>query len=227
MENQLIDEITKEVLRRLQTVELVSTGNKKSMLVLSEENRPLPDYITKEYHMITMDLTNTMEFEKLYDCIAFSNLILIASLSAKQLANLALGVGEGLFEEGVRCALLLGKPIFILEEGLDYRAHRKTAQKTYYRKLLEYEECIHGYGMRIIEKDSEIIHSRNKKTVVDIENKEVEKVDLVMDKKLILEKDLMALDNKIYKSICIGKSSIVTPSALDYARAHHIQFIKK
>ena len=227
MGNQLIDEITKEVLRRLKLVESLDSGNKKSMLVLSDKTDPLPDKIRKEYHIIAPDLISSMELLKLHQWIDSSDVILITSLTVKQLANLALGCGEGLLEEGFRYALLLGKSIFVLERGLGYRTYRKMAHKTFYRKLLEYEECIKSYGVQIVLEDSieplEIVGN----SILNYEDKDMPEETMVIDKKLIVEKDLMDLNISSYATIGIKNSCIVTPSAHDYARAHRIRFIKK
>ena len=224
MNEQLIDSITNEVLRRLQSLRFSNQNSKKSMLVLSEGNDPIPESIRKDYQIMETD--RSLELARLSSMIDSVECILITSLSATQLANLALGCGEGRFLEGVRYALLLGKTIFVLEEGLSYRTYRKSAHKTYYRRLLEYEECIKSYGIEILEQKM----STPKGVMHHLDPGEeicYREDNYTIDKKLITEKDLMNLKVSSQKEVWIRKNSIVSPSALDYARAHHIEMIKK
>ena len=224
MNEQLIDEITKEVFRRLQAVELSNQNSKKTMLVISEGSYPIPDYIRRDYQIIVTGSISSLQISNIYSMVEAADCILITSLSTTQLANLALGCGECGLLEGIRYALLLGKTIFALEEGLSYRAYRKSAHKTYYRRLFEYEECIKSYGIQILEQGMKmpvgIIHDPN--VVQEITCKDD---NCTIDKRLVLEKDLMNL--KSQTAVWVGKNSIVTPCAQDYARAHHIQIIKK
>ncbi len=226
MNEQLIDSITNEVLRRLQSVRFYNQNSKKPMLVLSEENDPIPESIRKDYQIMETGAVSSLELSKIYSMIDSVECILITSLTATQLANLALGCGESRFLEGIRYALLLGKTIFALEEGLSYRTYRKSAHKTYYRRLLEYEECIESYGIEILEQKMSmqkgVMHHSNPGE--EITNRDD---NYTIDKKLILEKDLMNLNVRTQKEVWIRKNSIVSPSALDYARAHHIEIIKK
>jgi len=135
---------------------------------------------------------------------------------------------------------MLGKTIFVLEEGLEYRSYKATAHKAFYRKLLEYEECLKHYGILFTtesvfpfyEKQVKQSTLRNQSgdfksnTSYTMEIGGATEGRLELKKKLILEKDLMDLNVKSQTAICIEKGSIVTPSALDYARAHRMRFIK-
>ena len=226
MNEQLIDAITKEVLHRLQALELSNQYSKKAMLVLSEGSDPIPEYIRRDYQITVTGQISSLTLSNLFSLIDSAECILITSLSAAQLANLALGCGESGLLEGIRHALLLGKTIFVLEEGLSYRAHRKSAHKTYYRRLFEYEECIKSYGIEILEQKMStpkgVMHHLDPGEEISYREE-----NYTIDKKLITEKDLMNLKVSSQKEVWIRKNSIVSPSALDYARAHHIEMIKK
>jgi ethanolamine utilization protein len=239
MYEDIIEEVMKEVLHRLWSYENTSK-QKTALLVLSDGRHPLSELITKEYNLLIPDTDGSKKTEELYSMVSCAEVILITSVTVKQLINLALLCGEGYLEEAIRYALLIGKRIFVLEEGLEYRSYKATANKTFYRRLLEYEECLRQYGiiftsestfpfsekqvkqtlLRKQQGDSKGITSFTKAAFDGIE----EQVEL--KKKLILEKDLINLNIKSQAAICIEKDSIITPSALDYARAHHMRFIK-
>lgn len=238
MYENLVEEITKEVLKRIKEFEN-SCQQKKTMLVLSEEPYPLSDAITKEYQLLTPDFSGCQKVVELHTMVSCAELILITSITAKQLADLALGCGEGDLEEAIRYALMLGKTIFVLEEGLEYRSYKATAHKTYYRRLLEYESCLKQYGMLFTtEKYFPMIEKQGKQTKVNsmsLENQKQSKSEEVwnekeqvisLSKKLIMEKDLKELNIKSQTVVQVEKSSIITPSAFDYARAHMLRFVK-
>lgn len=236
MYEQLIDEIMTEVLRRLKNENPLSFVKKKNLLVFSESSYPLSKNIENEYHVTHKDLRSLKNEGELKPLISYSELILVTSLDVKQLADIALGNGEGHLVKAIRYALLLGKPIFILEDGLIYRHYKASASKTFYRRLLEYEECIKGYGIQITTEDMLLLSDKREMSSDQIKSptllskaKQMEvpnEVMVTLNKKLILEKDLMELDIKTHTVIHIGKNSIVTPSAQDFARAHRIRFIK-
>ena len=253
MYEDFIEEVITEVLRLLSEYENTCT-HKKTLLVLSDEPYPLSESITKEFNLLTPDIGGNQKVVELHTMVSCAEVILITSVTAKQLANLTLLCGDGYLEEAIRYALLLGKTIFVLEEGLEYRSYKATAHKTFYRRLLEYEECLKQYGIFFttesefssIEKqvNQTVLRKQSserviKQTVIhnqSIDNKsisyfpkgtnEATEVRIELKKKLILEKDLMDLNVKSQVVICIEKGSIVTPSALDYARAHRMRFIK-
>ncbi len=233
---EIITEITKEVLHRLTEYENTCI-HKKTLLVLSDEPYPLSEAITKGYHLLTPDIGGNQKVVELQTMVSCAEVILITAVTAKQLANLALLCGDGNLEEAIRYAHLLGKSIFVLEEGLEYRSYKATAHKTFYRKLLEYEECLKQYGIYFTtESEFPSCDRQVKQTVLrkqsgdaksnSMSNSEASEVQIELKKKLILEKDLMDLSVKSQTVICIEKGSIITPSALDYARAHRMRFIK-
>lgn len=227
MNEELIDSITNEVLRRIQSVRFSNQNSRKPMLVLSEGNDPIPEYIRRDYQILETGSISTLEISNIYSMIDSAECILITSLSATQLANLALGCGESGFLEGIRYALLLGKTILALEEGLSYRTYRKSAHKTYYRRLLEYEECIKSYGIQIVDQRIRLPEGVTHNPDSGLEISDGADQYYTIDKRLVLEKDLMNLDVKSQTEVWIRKNCIVSPSALDYARAHQIQIIKK
>ncbi len=238
MYEDIIEEVTKEVLHRLWSYEKTCI-HKKTLLVLSDGMYPLSESITKEYNLLIPD-GGSDKTDELHKMVSSAEAILITSVTVKQLVNLAILCGDGYLEEAIRYALLLGKKIFVLEEGLEYRSFKETANKTFYRRLLEYEDCLKQYGIIFTSESAFSLSEKQVKQTVQRKqqgdgkgtisfttatfDRSEEPVEL--RKKLILEKDLMNLNIKSQAAISIEKNSIITPSALDYARAHHMRFIK-
>lgn len=239
MYEDIIEEVITEVLHRLSEYENTCI-HKKTLLVLSDEPYPLSETITKEYNLLTPDLSDNQKVVELNTMVSCAEVILITGVTAKQLANLALICGDGYLEEAIRYAHLLGKTIFVLEEGLEYRSYKATAHKAFYRKLLEYEECLKQHGILFTTEslfplcEKQVKQSTLRTQIGDgksitsytMEISGATEGRIELKKKLILEKDLMDLNVKSQTAICIEKGSIVTPSAFDYARAHRIRFIK-
>lgn len=239
MYEEIIEEVMKEVLHRLSEHECTGI-HKKMLLVLSDRPYPISEAIAKDYNLLIPDISSCQRLDELHTMVSRAEVILITSVTAKQLVNLALLCGDGYKEEAIRYALLLGKTIFVLEEGLEYRSYKATANKTFYRRLLEYEECLKQYGIfftsesefplsdnhekQTILRKQQSGSKRNTSNTKETFDRIEEQVEL--KKKLIIEKDLMNLNVESQSAICIEKDSIITPSALDYARAHHMQFIR-
>jgi ethanolamine utilization protein len=239
MYEDIIEEIMKEVLHRLKSYENTCI-HKKSLLVLPDGLHPPSEAITKEYNLLIPNTDSSDNTKELYGMVSSAEVILITSVAVKQLAGLALLNGGGYLEEAIRYALLLGKKIFVLEEGLEYRSYKVTANKTFYRRLLEYEECLRQYGIIFTSESAFPFSEKQVKQTVPRKRQDDSKgitsftkanfdrmeEQVELKKKLILEKDLMNLNIKSQAAICIEKDSIITPSALDFARAHHMRFIK-
>lgn len=239
MYEDIIEEVTKEVLHRLSKYESTCI-HKKTLLVLADRPHTLSEEITKEYNLLIPDIEDCQNVVEIHTLVSSAEAILVTSITAKLLVNLALLCGDGYIEEAIRYALLLGKTIFVLEEGLEYRSYKTTANKTFYRRLLEYEECLKQYGIYFTSESAFTFSEKQVKQTVlrkqqgnndgntSLTNVTFDGIEeqVGLKKKLILEKDLMDLNIKSQAAICIEKDSIVTPSALDYARAHHMRFIK-
>lgn len=236
MYEQLIDDIVEEILKRLQNEKTLSYVKKKKLLALSSNSKLLSNRILQEYCVTQVDLSTVKSVDELYPSITDADCVVVSYLEVGDLIDIAIGNGTRPFIQLIQYALLIGKDIFILEDGLAYLAYKPTANKNFYRKLLDYEACIKGYGIQFITEDmlllpdkirldSEII---DKNKVYNVAQKDsYHEETITLNKRLILEKDLIELNIKTNTAIRIGKNSIVTPSALDYTRTHRIRFIKE
>ena len=244
MYEQLIDDIVEEILRRITNEKTHSFPKKKKLLELMSGTNQLSNRIHQEYFVTRVDLNNIKSVEELNQTIVDADCIVISHLEVSDFIDIAIGNGWSPFTRLIQYALLHGKDIFILEDGLSYREYKSTANKNFYRKLLDYEACIKGYGIRIISEDTLLLSDKAKlnseavvtklnsdavvkNKVYNVVSNDTQEVTVTLNKRLILENDLIDLNIKTNTAIRIGKNSIVTPSALDYARTHRIRFIKE
>ena len=78
------------------------------------------------------------------------NVLRITSLPVEQMAVLSLGLALLPEEKEVLTALLEGKRVELLEEGLEYKAYRKSAPMGVYRKFVSLERELRELGVVVI-----------------------------------------------------------------------------
>lgn len=74
----------------------------------------------------------------------------ITSLPVEQMAVLTLGLALCSEEKEVLTALLAGKRVELLEEGLEYKTYRKSAPMGVYRKFVSLERELRELGVVVI-----------------------------------------------------------------------------
>ena len=207
----LVDEIMEEVYRRLECrVSNKQTG--KKLIVIG----PMP----------TSDLDN---LKHVYDLTSYMDNvlgyegILITKLTVDMLGHIALGAASTPEESFIIKTLLQEKPVYVIEEGIEYRRYKKSAHKALYKLLMDYEDKIQKYGIKSISHLDEIPidEVEQGKSKVEEVIRENTKFDMTF-KKLLLESDLI---KKRIEGICtliLSKRCIITPLAEDYIRSHHI-----
>lgn len=208
----LIDDILNEVYRRLDTKGSQQTSLKKLIFI-----GPMP----------TVDLKY---LQQVYKCSVFQNKdqnhegIVITKLTLEMLGHLATSSPVTEEESFILRALLNEKPVYMLEEGIEYRRYKENAHKTLYTLLMDYEDKIKKYGIRCISHLDELLNNERYGTSHQ-PSKPIEGVvnrDMTY-KKLLLEADLIKKHLEGIGVVTISKSCIITPLADDYIRKHHIQ----
>ena len=74
----------------------------------------------------------------------------ITALPLEQMAVLALGLALLPEEKEVLAALLAGRRVEVLEDGLEYKQYRKTAPLGIYRKFVSLERELREMGVVVI-----------------------------------------------------------------------------
>lgn len=229
MEN-LVDMITKEVMRRIQKLSYDENRYIKDKILLLEdcfENSNIKEALEEKY---IVDLYNS---DVNVDCY---KAVVLSKLNLKVLSNLALGLCNGQYEEIIINALFKGKRVYVLEDGMEYRKYMSSANKNLYKLYTEYEQKLMYNGVDILNEGNLIrallcgqdIHkSQNHEVYEDsisekIENKQ-EFIKNSLSKKLITEVDLRRLYMDGVKEINILKKSILTPLAQDFIRINHLK----
>ena len=124
------------------------------------------------------------------------DVLIINYLSCNMLAETALG-----FENAITKALINNKPVYVLKSGLKFK---NISNKTLFEKYNTYFKTLISYGVKLINCTEDIFLSKK-------------------SKKLLTVADLSSLDNG---TVTLGKDTIVTPLASDYAKENNITIIR-
>lgn len=235
---ELVELITKEVMTRLKAMlskDYVSHNKKVLVLERSEDLCPVLTGALRENNY-TVDSLDNMGSLNSYEGI------ILQSLSPKELANLAHGIGGCAKEIAVIDAILGGNRIYSMKKGLQHENFASTANKEFFNLYKSYENKLRSYGVAYvglrellgylseetteIEKDACILEERAIDKAISQQCINDEFVDLTK-KKLISEVELRNIYKNGINKVLVSKKSIVTPLAMDYARVTKVQIIKK
>ena len=137
--------------------------------------------------------------------------LVVSQLSLLNLYNLSNAIYEDEYEEKIIKFLLENKQIIILQEGIECSKYENIPVAVL-KKYEEYIGKIKGYGMKVETKDFYI-------------NSVTQKEEVYNSKLLSLTK-LQELEAKGVRKV-VTEGTIVTSSALEYAKDKNIEIIKR
>ncbi|MGG0806875.1 hypothetical protein ABE144_04355 [Brevibacillus laterosporus] len=152
---QLIEAVTNEVISRLDTLSL---ENKQKIIVIStheSEWLSIKSVLNKKFDVhsvVTNDVTCSQKWpDDLLECNVQSfAFILITGLHCCALASLALGLIPS--KNLITQALLQGKKVYLLQEGLEHRQFHRTAPAHLFDLYQSYEQKLVSFGVTLINK---------------------------------------------------------------------------
>ena len=205
IDQHLIDTIVNEIYMRLRQCEEIAGKNK--LLLIGSLTKEEEQILKAGYDLATY---NT-------DCLSYE-CILISELPVERLGQLALGCSSHKEDQMILKALLEETPVYLLESGLTYRKYKKTAYKPLYTLYQDYEDKIKQYGVRIIQQVGDLLLDQK-------DNPEINYASPIhlVDKKLLLESDLMHKQIGAFSVIEVSKKCIITPLAEDFIRSHKLK----
>ena len=81
-------------------------------------------------------------------------LVVCIQVGTAQLCDMALGRDGTPATQAVSQALLAGKPVYLVQEGLPHRVNQATANHCYYAMLEEYVQSLIQYGVQVVPRSS-------------------------------------------------------------------------
>ncbi|MBU3209967.1 TIGR02536 family ethanolamine utilization protein [Clostridium algidicarnis] len=227
--DNLVDMITREVMKRINVIIETSSTSKKAVLILEDTKNLCP--IVKgriDQNEMSVDYIDTMKDVDSYE------IILIQNLSNNELVNISKGYGNSPKEKVIIDMLLKGKKLYALEKGLQYKEHEDKSPKALLEVFEGYKNKLVSFGIEFKSLGAilgntkennkiEVLRSPLVKESCKIEKSDNNKcLSSVLNKKLISESDIKNLKKEGLKEILICKGSIVTPLAKDFARINNI-----
>ncbi len=143
----LVDMVTKEVMRRVHSSTNKTTMDKEKVLVIAsckEASTKVKQLIEDEYQVGNYDEQelNVMNYEQ----------IIVADLCNKGLSSMALGLCNDKVQEFIVEALFNGKKIYVLKDGVEYRKYSTNANEELYNLFNQYECKVMSYGVEFVYK---------------------------------------------------------------------------
>lgn len=247
--NELIKEITAEILKRLdKKVLLFISGGavniKETFSVLNEyklikyfavisnsAKEVIPEVYTKDLNLEVLS-----EKRCIVNAIKDSDLILIPVLTRNTLAKTALGIRDNYFTTGISEALMRNKKIIAVKDSCDpecgvLKSMGVTANKEYNKMLTGYLKALECFGVTLINSaqlkdvmDNELNLSSQKNNILDENVKKCEIKEQSCTEELngvITMGELLPLKDK--KEIIISKDALITPLAKDYIESEKLK----
>lgn len=222
-EKEFIDEIVTELYKRLAQKQALS----KKAFVVGPMDQNLLKTLSLNY-----DVTTNEEKVIQYD------MVLITELPIELLAHLALGCPMDQREQIILRTLLMGKRVYLLQDGIEINQYKDTAYKNLLLQYQDYLDKIKLFGIQIIADSNLLLEDEE----MSVKNEEpcYYKTSMVkktsgsynhgtvdyLNKKVLLEKDL--LDDHLKNTvILLSQKCIITPLAEDYIRMHMISIQRK
>lgn len=223
----LLQEICKRVQEKLQTIEqetlpsiLVLTEEHGSLCHETLENSELCQYYRMECALLAQYQCSIENYEA----------VVVYTLSNEALGKIAHGIFDNGFTRLFGQALLEGKKIYLSQEGIELYRYKNTAPQAFYHRLLENLELLKKSGVviaahsqiaeQILNKQKE--EAAEEEQPVCSENRQEEVTEMVLDKKIITEKDMIPLGNQHIRQVIIREKAILSDLAKEYAAKHNI-----
>lgn len=154
------------------------------------------------------------ELEKYFFLEKGTEILVVSNISLKNMFNLSNGIYDNEFEEHIIMQLLENKKVILIEEGLEHLAYPNIAVKLL-EKYKAYIKNMKDYGI-IIQKKSYFL----KQILTEDENK-------IYSEKLLDLKKIKNIFSFGTQNIIVSKNTIITGSAMDYAKENNITVIKR
>lgn len=241
----LVSEICRRVAEKLKALETdtepaseAGCEGKRKLLLLTEEHGDTCHEFLENKELGTCFHTDCALLAD-YRCrIDDYEGIVVYTLSVSAMAKLAAGITDdgftGLFAE----ALLKGKKIWVVKEGIELCSYKATAAPAYYKLMEEKLEFLKESGVMVAAQDqipglltgsgavcpevrcaqAECGKKAEKPAAAEKTGKTA-----VLSKKIITERDIVLLAQEKNERIVVGEHAILTDLAKEYAAKHKIE----
>lgn len=244
----LISEICRRVQLKIQAAESGETAEGQT----TDGQKPLILILTPEHGTACHEMLENRELAECYgtECALLKEYqcrpedyeaVIAFGMSCEALGKIAHGIFDSGYTRLFGQALLAGKKIYLAEEEIELFRYKDTAPKAYYGCLEDSLNMLRCSGVVTAPQaqiPNLILHGEPKKDTVAPAAAPAAKADgpvpgerpgkeAVLDKKVITEKDMIALGNDRVKRVTIGEKAILTDLAKEYASKHRIEILRR
>lgn len=209
-EEQLIDLISREVIRQLEQVNVKTNLQKKSILVLGDiELLNECDYDKYNYYTVEDYINNNIEKYEY---------IIVTEIANYELCDISLGRDSSPVTCAIQSALLLGKNVYLMQSALAFYKYKETSNPKLFNLLEQYVKKLEEFGIIILKEEKIILETKD--------NNDLDK-NLTYDseKKVITESLAINICKKDKKCMGFPKGTIITPLAKDVFISANKEFI--
>ncbi|SKC81578.1 ethanolamine utilization protein [Maledivibacter halophilus] len=213
--------IAQEVLKRIKESENYMDIVRSKKLLILDNSSNKENYADVYFKKTKVKFLNESCIEEL-DSFKY---IIAPNLSNKDLAGIALGIEKSNISRFIIEGILRGKKIIAIEDGIEYKKFKERSNLNFFRIFEEYQEKIMKFGISVVKRENLYMIFKEKETKNFSKKLDGLKENLdeaLLNKKVIIEKDIYNAYNIGYKNICINKKSIITPLAVDYIKSNKI-----
>lgn len=241
MDQTLIDQIVTRVAEKLAQVEQKScdeqNDGKPGLLILTQEHgsrchQMLESSALRENYSTTCALTQD------YRCdVADYDAVILYGLTNEALAKIVTGACDTPYTRLASRALLLGKRMFVPKEEVELYRYAATAPAVYYSMLEEKLKILTASGAvicpedelenRILGSDAARTSQKECSAGRDAPKNTVRPAkELTISKKVVTERDIIALKEGNVTRIHVSEKAILTDLARDLAKSRGIEIVR-
>lgn len=232
MLERLTEQVVQELKRRMAQKEQVQAEKtnseargKKRLLLLGSLSQEAAQSLSSSFELVCQ--ADGADWE----------LLLITELSVCTMSEVAHGIPGHTESACILKGLLCGRPIFLLEQGLKYRAHRAQAAKPLYLLYQKQEDQLKKMGIRLLghymdlldESDSLPVKAPKNSQALQAQdlNETPQRVLDLTSLSLLREADLIRARTNGYQVFRLKQKAKITPLASDYIKNHSLTILRQ
>lgn len=209
-----------------------SCDGKPGLLILTQEHGTVCHEMLESQRLLEYYHTECAMLKE-YQCeIADYEAVILFDLTIDAMTRLAGGLCDTPFTALAQKAILCGKKIFVPQEAVEFFGYAETVPSAYYQMLLDKLELLKASGVVVCPAASledAILTGEVKAACAPVAPKAEpapECREESISKRVITERDLAAVYDRGVTAIHVGKKSIVTDLAREYAAARGVSILK-
>lgn len=236
--NALVDEITARVAAKLdaQTAapapcEAAKGGKPRLLALASERAAECRKFIESADIAERYDAECAQPGDWSCDASDYDVLVFF-DLSVGDMAGIATGVCTTQFAIAARKALLRGKKLFAVHEGVELYGCAETAPSAYYSRLLEHLVALQNSGMTVcplVSLEEAILSGCEKKSCCaaapEVKAAAAD-AEAAITKRVVTEKDIAAVYTSSLRAVRVAAKAILTDLAREYAASRRVAIIR-